>query len=255
MTFKNNANGLYILKWWRDRCIECCTSKPQDGKFGDQKYLDDWPERFDNVNVLEHLGGGVAPWNVQQYSVEPGPMVNGEKIVFYNYHNLKIFDNDTYKLVSVYLLPQNVIELLYLPYIRALEEATRFVSNRIGSCYVAGKIPVERENSNYGNVMRTLIQYGIDKIKGAPHLLLYGAGDVAKDIISILASIDINKFDVVVSKLEEEKYIKGNKVVVIDKFIDHKEETVVILSVGGILQQELCDNARKLGFTNIISFT
>jgi hypothetical protein len=60
--------GMAVLNWWRDRCIEWCYARSEEGKFGDQKYLDDWTTRFDSVHVLEHLGGGIAPWNVQQYS-------------------------------------------------------------------------------------------------------------------------------------------------------------------------------------------
>jgi hypothetical protein len=32
-----------------------------NGVYNVQKYLDDWPERFDGVHVLDHKGGGLAP--------------------------------------------------------------------------------------------------------------------------------------------------------------------------------------------------
>ena len=67
MYFENTEGGLKVLKWWRDRCLEWCFNRFEDGKFGDQKYLDDWTTRFEGVHVLHHLGGGLAPWNVQQF--------------------------------------------------------------------------------------------------------------------------------------------------------------------------------------------
>ncbi len=74
MYFENTEGGMNVLKWWRARCLEWCFNRFEDGKFGDQKYLDDWTSRFSGVHVLKHLGGGLAPWNVQQYN-----FINKEK--------------------------------------------------------------------------------------------------------------------------------------------------------------------------------
>jgi hypothetical protein len=98
MTFRRDSRGLEALHWWRDRCIEWCYYRLEDGKLGDQKYLDDWPERFEGVHVLEHPGGGLAPWNAERYRIEERDgrvLVDGRPLVFYHYHSLKLFKGIT----------------------------------------------------------------------------------------------------------------------------------------------------------------
>jgi hypothetical protein len=130
ITFKNDENGLKALKWWRERCIEWCYARYEDGKFGDQLYLDDWTERFEGVHVLQHLGGGIASWNVQQYnfSLQDNRLIgienqSGKKfeVIFYHFHYLRFFTNGKVEL-GRRVLTQNVIDIFYKPYIRELDK-------------------------------------------------------------------------------------------------------------------------------------
>jgi len=131
ITFRADERGLRALDWWRERCLEWCHARVEDGKFGDQRYLDDWPERFPGVHVLEHLGGGVAPWNVQQYDISAngGGFTGVEKrtgtafdLVFFHFHNIRFMTDGCIDLGDYYLAPA-VKTALVRPYVRALERA------------------------------------------------------------------------------------------------------------------------------------
>lgn len=94
MTFRRDGRGLETLHWWRDRCLEWCYFRYEDGKMGDQKYLDDWPERFEGVHVLQHPGGGLAPWNVDNYDLarrNGNVLVDERELVFYHHHSLRLY--------------------------------------------------------------------------------------------------------------------------------------------------------------------
>jgi hypothetical protein len=94
VTFRRDDQGLDALRWWRARCIEWCFQTVEDGKSTDQRYLNDWPERFGGVHVLEHLGGGLAPWNGSQYSFEDRGgtlLVEGVPAIFYHFQSLKLY--------------------------------------------------------------------------------------------------------------------------------------------------------------------
>jgi len=134
MTFKNNPEGMQVLNWWIDACLDWCFNRMEDNKFGDQKYLDDWKTRFDCVHVSSHLGAGVAPWNVQQYSFKTNSKKYAEgtelesgnrfKLVFYHYHGFKYSLNNSYKLCpEEYQLASNPIKFIYRPYVKALSVA------------------------------------------------------------------------------------------------------------------------------------
>ncbi len=134
ITFKNDEISLTALKWWRERCLEWCFNRIENGKFGDQKYLDDWTTRFKNVHILQHLGGGVAAWNVQQYKITESSnnlIVNnyGVKapLIFYHFHYLRFLQNNKIEL-GRRKLSKEVLNLLYAPYIHELEKYKIIIS-------------------------------------------------------------------------------------------------------------------------------
>ncbi|HET7817691.1 MAG TPA: glycosyl transferase [Bacteroidia bacterium] len=133
-TFLNNEHGMKALKWWRNACIEWCYNRYEDGKFGDQKYLDDWPIRFKGVHVLRHLGGGLASWNVEQYKLisrNKNKIIFHDKksdqdfeAIFYHFHHVRFFKNDIVDLGWRHpTMP--VVKKLYAPYIIELIETEK----------------------------------------------------------------------------------------------------------------------------------
>lgn len=135
VTFINDSRGLKVLEWWKDACIEWCFNRAEDGKFGDQKYLDCWTERFNGVHELKHLGGGVAPWNVQQYTFKrKGKKIFGRELttkkdftlIFYHYHDFRYCEENVFALTAVlYRIEPDVVVKIYKPYVKRLlkEEA------------------------------------------------------------------------------------------------------------------------------------
>lgn len=131
MTFRRDAAGVAALRWWRERCLEWCFDRLEDGKFGDQKYLDDWPQRFSGVHILRHLGAGVAPWNVSQYRLKPrgdALYVDDLPLIFYHFHNFKLYGQRLAFCYSRYPLTREIRERLYLPYIHDMRHAAQDVA-------------------------------------------------------------------------------------------------------------------------------
>lgn len=156
VTFKNDERGMKVLNWWRNACNEWCYDRMEDGKFGDQKYLDDWVTRFEGIHELQHLGGGVAPWNVEQYSFESnsGKIVGNElatgkkfEVVFFHFHGVRFYEDNIAELTGLrYTLNKNIKTIFYKPYIRLINKQ-RIKINAIDNSFnpngMLGKSPMK----------------------------------------------------------------------------------------------------------------
>jgi len=129
LCFKNTAEGMKVLNWWAAACIKWCYYRFEDGKMGDQKYLDSWPYMFDGVQICRSPGAGMAPWNALSFDlkIEGNRMCIGDGILyFYHFHGLNYLSNQTWY-IGGYQIPQITMEKIYKPYIKRLVEIDKEV--------------------------------------------------------------------------------------------------------------------------------
>lgn len=112
MTF-NRGDSEPVRAWWEERCEEWCFAFYEEGKFGDQKYLDDWTERFpEQVHILRARGAIVAPWNARRFPYS--------EAVAWHFHGLRLLGPRRVLLFTGYSLPRTVVKDIYKPYLYEL---------------------------------------------------------------------------------------------------------------------------------------
>jgi hypothetical protein len=131
LSFRRDQHGVACLRWWRERCIEWCYDRCENGRFADQKYLDDWPDRFPRVAILRHKGANLAPWNLANYRIRgegSRVWVDEQPLIFFHFHGLKqIGDWAVEPSLPCYNLraSSRALRNIYSPYIRTLAEIRR----------------------------------------------------------------------------------------------------------------------------------
>ena len=127
--FRRTAAGLEVLKWWQDRCLEWCFSRVEKDRFGDQKYLDQWPVLFpDAVHVLKNTTLTLAPWNAARYKKAHDI---GHLACMYHFHGLRVFQGWIICLCIGwdYHLPGNILKVFYGPYLKDIAYNRRVAVN------------------------------------------------------------------------------------------------------------------------------
>lgn len=86
--WRRDENGLACLDWWRERCLEWCFDRLEPDRYADQKYLEQWPQRFGGVVECRHPGVNLAPWNWMNHRYDyPGGhvRVDGQPLVVFHF--------------------------------------------------------------------------------------------------------------------------------------------------------------------------
>ena len=138
ISIKRDSTGLDCVEWWRQRCIEWCYDTPDNGRYGDQGYLDEFRRVFGSVVSIAHKGANLAPWNIGNFSiglVDGRVVVDDDPLIFFHFHGLRqlsrwLFDSGFHGYqVS---MDKTTKEKIYRPYVRLLHQYNQCINKALG---------------------------------------------------------------------------------------------------------------------------
>lgn len=128
LTFNRSLNAQNCLKWWES--VTFISTEFNDEVWGDQKYLDSFPEKFDNVHIIKHLGIGGAPWNINYYTLSNSGneiKINDQKLIIYHFARLLIVNKYLFIPARRSNLNSDVLNIIYTVYFKSLGESIKII--------------------------------------------------------------------------------------------------------------------------------
>ncbi len=127
--FKNNNEAKVAVRLWGERCLKKCTVEYDvvNKTFGDQRYVEEWPNIFKNVHIVNSIGANAALWNIKNYKVSKKNSVvylDDSPLLFYHFSGVIILGTREFDLCPYYHIEdENLINYIYDPYIRWLSQS------------------------------------------------------------------------------------------------------------------------------------
>lgn len=89
-SFPNTIESMKCLNFWKQNCLDYCGDKLDlNGRYADQKYLDEWKDQFQNVVEFKFPEIGVAPWNLDRFefqNINSKIYVDNIEVKCYHFH-------------------------------------------------------------------------------------------------------------------------------------------------------------------------
>ena len=162
--FDQSENAWEALTWWKERCFEWCYHLYEPDRMGDQKYLEKFPELFQGVHELAHLGGGVASWNLGQYTInkskDKNPVLTDKlsgttfPLVFFHFQNIRYLSENIVN-VNSGSHSKKTKDAIFRPYLKEIEHS-RLELKKYGISFSTKKIYSSNKLIAFlqGNVLR-----------------------------------------------------------------------------------------------------
>lgn len=132
--FKNNNEAKAAVILWGERCLKKCTIEYDivNKTFGDQRYVEEWPNIFRNVHIVNSIGANAALWNIKNYKVSKKNNIvylDESPLLFYHFSGVIILGTREFDLCPYYHIEdENLINYIYDPYVRWLSQSIENVN-------------------------------------------------------------------------------------------------------------------------------
>lgn len=125
--FKIDENSKQCIQEWSKQCIDWCFHRLEDGKLGDQMYLNDWHNKYKGVYDLPHKGVNTGTWNINNYKVTNVAnrfYLDNEILICYHFHGIKTsLHRNRIKIYPISIYHKDI----YNVYTKALYQALKLV--------------------------------------------------------------------------------------------------------------------------------
>lgn len=127
--FKNNNEAKAAVRLWGDMCLKKCTIEYDtvNKTFGDQRYVEEWPDIFKNVHIVNSVGVNAAFWNIKNYKVSKKDNIaylDDIPLIFYHFSGVVILEPREFDLCYFYHIDdENTMKYIYDPYVRWLSKS------------------------------------------------------------------------------------------------------------------------------------
>lgn len=135
---KYNAGLLYLIadrnsrlcvSEWRKQCIDWCYLKYEKGRFGDQLYLNEWPQKYNGVREINEKGVNLGSWSIYSYKITKRNnefYVDENRLICYHFHRTKFYlSKGRVEPLPIYVYHKE----LYSVYTQRLENAWKKLLN------------------------------------------------------------------------------------------------------------------------------
>lgn len=122
LTMTRGGNAALKEKW-KTQCLEWCYARVEEGKFGDQKYLDRWPIDFENiVHIPRDNSCFQGPWNATRFPYSSA--------ITYHFHGFKLVGRKGKYKCGGYEIPEPHLRNVYQKYADELNKIERLLAIR-----------------------------------------------------------------------------------------------------------------------------
>jgi hypothetical protein len=151
---RTDEQGRGCVELWRTRCLDWCEHDRVDGRFGDQAYLDEWPDRFDRLVISRNHGVGAGPWNIGDHVYTRNDqgcvLVDDSPLVFFHFTRLQQIAPGlvrTYACSYTDKVDSVVRRYVYRPYLRSLQsQLPRIKAAGVSLPNAFGRVPGARDD-------------------------------------------------------------------------------------------------------------
>lgn len=120
--FRKSENSFQCLRWWSEKTLH--STKLGGETWGDQKYLDEFPGRFQGVAIISQVEIGAAPWNIIYQEVHKDQeqiLINARPLIVYHFARFIMLSKRICIPVRRIKLQREALDTIYSRYIETMK--------------------------------------------------------------------------------------------------------------------------------------